>query len=297
MLPEDFIKKRAKKVVDSGMNIPLAELTEAIETNEKLDALISKEVVIPPPPKELRTMLEGVLSRLDTLTEEIKKKEELEYDLQIDDETREKLTGKTGEKGERGDRGEKGEDGRTPGVDDIKAAVEAILPSKEALKTVTDTPEIIRDKLETLDGDNRLDFRAIKGFNKEGLTKEILDLIPFRSGGGVRSVVSSDGSVNITSSMANGSGIVDISVSGGVGNTFETVIRDLNCYPAAITYNSDNRIDTIVYTVPSGTITQTISYLGSSVNTMVLSGDTPSGIDLTKTFSYSGINISSIAYS
>lgn len=52
-----MIKKRARKVVDAGMNIPLANLTEAIDTNEKLDALLSKDIVIP---EEIEISLEGV---------------------------------------------------------------------------------------------------------------------------------------------------------------------------------------------------------------------------------------------
>lgn len=42
-LPDGIIKKRAQKVVDAGMNIPLAQLTENILTNDKLDELIAKE--------------------------------------------------------------------------------------------------------------------------------------------------------------------------------------------------------------------------------------------------------------
>ena len=57
---DDKIKKRAKKVVDAGMNIPLANLTEAIDTNEKLDALLSKDIIIPPIPEEIEITLEGV---------------------------------------------------------------------------------------------------------------------------------------------------------------------------------------------------------------------------------------------
>jgi len=57
---DDKTKKRARKVVDAGMNIPLANLTESIETNEKLDALLSKEIVIPPLPEEIEITLEGV---------------------------------------------------------------------------------------------------------------------------------------------------------------------------------------------------------------------------------------------
>lgn len=49
MQPEDFKVRRAKKVVDAGMNIPLAQLTESIQTNEKLDALLAKESIEIPP--------------------------------------------------------------------------------------------------------------------------------------------------------------------------------------------------------------------------------------------------------
>lgn len=50
--PEGIIKKRAQKVVDAGMNIPLAQLTESIHLNDKLDALLSKEdIVIPEYPE------------------------------------------------------------------------------------------------------------------------------------------------------------------------------------------------------------------------------------------------------
>lgn len=43
MLPDGLIKRRAKKIVDAGMSMPLAHLTEQISTNDKLDALLSKE--------------------------------------------------------------------------------------------------------------------------------------------------------------------------------------------------------------------------------------------------------------
>ena len=51
MRPDDFIKRRAKKVVDAGMSIPLANLAEQMDTNDKLNILISKEVVFPEIPE------------------------------------------------------------------------------------------------------------------------------------------------------------------------------------------------------------------------------------------------------
>lgn len=41
MIPDDSIKRRAKKVVDAG-SVPLAHFMEAIDTNDKLEALLNK---------------------------------------------------------------------------------------------------------------------------------------------------------------------------------------------------------------------------------------------------------------
>ena len=86
MTPDDLIRKRARKIVDAG-DVPKATLQESITLNEKVDALI----------------------------EEVKKKELLEYDLQIDEDARLHLKGDkgdTGEKGEKGDTGDVGPEGK-----------------------------------------------------------------------------------------------------------------------------------------------------------------------------------------
>ena len=86
MTPDDLIRKRARKIVDAG-DVPKATLQESITLNAKVDALI----------------------------EEVKKKDLLEYDLQIDEDARLHLKGDkgdTGEKGEKGDTGDVGPEGK-----------------------------------------------------------------------------------------------------------------------------------------------------------------------------------------
>lgn len=130
MTPDSNIVKRAKKVVDAGMNIPLAQLTESIQTNEKLDALLAKESIEIPPFPEFPELPEypteisisnlpevqkveitnlpnekddkEVKNLLKELVAEVKKKEQYAYDIEIDPTLKEEL------------RGEDGIDGKTP---------------------------------------------------------------------------------------------------------------------------------------------------------------------------------------
>ena len=87
-----------------------------------------------------------------------------------------------------------------------------------------------------------------------------------------------------------------INATGGVSETFESVLRNIKSYDCTVNYSS-NKISTIVYTTGTGTITETVNYSGDVITSIVLSGDTPSGIDLTKSFNYTGTNITSFTYS
>lgn len=78
--------------------------------------------------------------------------------------------------------------------------------------------------------------------------------------------------------------------------TFETISRNLSAYPYTLNYTS-NILTSIVYTLPLGTITKTFNYTMGQLTSIVLSGDTPSGIDLTKTLNYTGNDLTSITYS
>ena len=82
----------------------------------------------------------------------------------------------------------------------------------------------------------------------------------------------------------------------GVQDTFETVSKNLKAYPASFNYTS-GVLTSIVYTLPSGTITKTLNYTSGILTSIVLSGNTPSGIDLTKTLGYTGGGLTSITYS
>lgn len=84
---------------------------------------------------------------------------------------------------------------------------------------------------------------------------------------------------------------------GGLGDSYETVSQNLVAYDYSITYTGGGDIDFVEYDLGGGlTITKTFNYSGSDISSIVLSGDTPSGVDLTKTFTLSGGDITSVAY-
>lgn len=144
MTPDDSIKKRARKVVDAG-SVTLAHLQESIETNEKLDALINKpDIEMPEPPEEMVVSnfpevqkVEVInlpeekddteqLALLKEISQELKKKEEYAYDIEIDATLKEQL------------RGEKGKDG-VDGIDGLQGT-----PGKDGSP---DTPDQVVDKI------------------------------------------------------------------------------------------------------------------------------------------------------
>jgi hypothetical protein len=82
-----------------------------------------------------------------------------------------------------------------------------------------------------------------------------------------------------------------------LATTFETINKNLSAYPAQINYNQSGDLSTIVFTIPSGTITKTFNYTGADLTSIVLSGSTPSGINLTKSFAYTNGNLTGVSYS
>jgi hypothetical protein len=86
-------------------------------------------------------------------------------------------------------------------------------------------------------------------------------------------------------------------VSGGLAEAFETVSKNLKSYPYVITYNGDD-INYITYNLGGGdAIVKTFHYTIGVLTSIVLSGDTPLGITLTKTLSYTGDDLTSVVYS
>ena len=102
-------------------------------------------------------------------------------------------------------------------------------------------------------------------------------------------------STTTTGNLPTDSNYWQVLLDPAIKEEFETVNKNLKSLPYSITYTG-NKVSSIAYTLPSGTITKTLNYTGNKINTIVLSGDTPTGINLTKTFTYTGNKITSVAY-
>lgn len=100
---------------------------------------------------------------------------------------------------------------------------------------------------------------------------------------------------NVTLTYDDGSNTLTIAASGGGGaaDSFETVNKNLSAADATFSY-SGGQIDSIAYV---NGITKTFTYGPDGPTTIVLSGSTPGGIDLTKTLAYSAGQLSSFTYS
>lgn len=156
--PDDSIRELARKtarsIVDHG-SVPMATLKESIILQEKVDTLLNKpDVVIPEYPEIPEVDLSPIEEKIDEILAETKKKDLLEYDLQIDDKTRKKL------KGDKGDTGLPGKDG-VNGVDG-KDGINGI-DGKDGVEI---SPEEVVSKLESLKDEKRLSVKAIKGLDE-----------------------------------------------------------------------------------------------------------------------------------
>lgn len=107
-----------------------------------------------------------------------------------------------------------GEDGKN-GVDGKDGK-----PGENGKDGSSDTPIQIVEKLESLAEENRLDVSAIRGL--ESFIKKFMPTFSRGggNGGGVQSIISSNGSVGISSTGAKGKGVVDLSVLGGGGGNY-----------------------------------------------------------------------------
>lgn len=83
--------------------------------------------------------------------------------------------------------------------------------------------------------------------------------------------------------------------SGGA-STFETVSKNIRAWDATYAYTGD-QLTTITYTDGASTIVKTFNYTLEKLTSLVLTGDTPSGIDLTKTLLYTGDKLTGASYS
>lgn len=166
----------------------------------------------------------------------------------------------------------KGEDGKDGVVDysTVKDIATPIIESKyrqiksELKKIETDlyktireskSPELtatqIRNKLESLSGNDRLSAKAIKGLEK------FVGIVIAQSGGG------------------------GVDLSNYLQNSFETYSKNLKSYPYTIA-DTSSTVTTITYSTGSGTIIKTITEVSPAVTTIVFSGDYPAGLPTTK---------------
>lgn len=215
--------KIAQKVARNNKNINEAQLDVELDILDTLNAIKENTTEKPEKetPEEVVMDLSPLVKSIETLTEEVKKKsqeEDTSYDLEISEEDRAKL---------KGDKGEKGEAGRTPTKAELQELIRELAPefkiSEEDLTRLVAGMEFVgvtQDKQKELEGllmSISGEIEALKSFDKEEFSKElitkVLGFIPSRSGGGVTSAVSSDGSVIISSSMAKGKGVIDISAT------------------------------------------------------------------------------------
>lgn len=169
-----------------------------------------------------------------------------------------------GEKGDKGDQGERGTDGKDgkDGVDgkDGKDGKDGV-DGKDGKDGSPDTPVQVRDKLETLTGDERLDAKAIRGLEDEieKLRKEISS-IP--RGTATRSAQSTlfhdmssqtDGS-NMTFTMPkNLAGVI-------IGSDFPTVLMEGNGFTMNAT-----RTQATLTTVHAPSSGSQLVFLGRSI--------------------------------
>lgn len=80
--------------------------------------------------------------------------------------------------------------------------------------------------------------------------------------------------------------------------TFESVSQNLKAHPATLTYDGGGNVTAITYDLGGGSsIVKTLTYTGSNVTSITLSGDTPGGITLTKTLAYTGGSVTGWSYS
>lgn len=271
-----MIKRRAKKIVDSGAlspnSLPLATLSETIIVNDNLEALTEAiksipSVVIPESveisnlqeyPSEMAISNLPEVQRVEIvnhqeddketqkllkeLVAEVKKKEQYAYDIEIDPTLKEQL------------KGEKGEDG--------KDGVEI-------------TPEEVVSKLESLEEEARLDVSAIKGVDEFVQSK-------------VEGIKTSRGGLSRATADT-----LYTPIGVAIESSFETVSSNLSNYDNTLNYNGSGDITDIVY---SNGVTKTFNYTGADITSIVLSGSTPNGIELIKTLTYTNGDVTGITY-
>lgn len=107
--------------------------------------------------------------------------------------------------------------------------------------------------------------------------------------------VASTGSVNVnvSDSTALNVTVSGVAASASAQETFESVSKNIKSWDANFSY-AGSTLASISYVNGSQNIVKSFSYSLGKLTQIVLSGDTPNTIELTKSIAYSGLSISSI---
>lgn len=238
----------------------------------KLDELVSAVKDIPQTeiPEQKEVNIDKTNELLNELISEVKKKSE--YEVEIDDETRERL------RGLQGIQGIQGKQGRSGSRDTAEQVKEKLLRAGLSYDELDNVPDI-----------NKVINLAISSHKQSSKTYSLTELDDVNITDPTNAQVLKWNAT--TNKWENGT----VS-SGGGSETFETVSKNLKAYPYQISYSGGN-IATITYDLGGGSeIIKTFGYTSGDVTSVTLSGNTPSGIDLVKTISYSGGNVAIISY-
>jgi len=96
--------------------------------------------------------------------------------------------------------------------------------------------------------------------------------------------------VNVTTGLQGPPGI-------GVDQSFEVTSKNLKAYPAALTW-TNGQLTSMEYSLGGGlSVTKTLNYSGGQLDSIVLSGDTPGGINLTKSLTWVNGTLTEVSYS
>ena len=92
-------------------------------------------------------------------------------------------------------------------------------------------------------------------------------------------------------------GEAQASTTEGIEEAFESVARNLSSFPYALSYNNDE-LSFITYSMGGGKeVVKSFNYIDGVLTSIVLSGNTPNSIALTKTFAYEGDSLTGVTYS
>lgn len=277
--PEKKRKDLLKLAEAGGTDKELALLDKIHDLEDKFDETVSKIKESVP---DLVDLLKDVRGR--------------------DGEDGESIVGPKGDKGDRGERGPEGKqgpqgipgkEGKTPLPGELKALIEPLIPQVVAIDEIALANSIqadiesklpalgkaVRDALELLNGDDRLDITALRGIEElKNLIDGAVQKAGVKSGWGAHPLtIQQSGTtkakvarvINFTGATVsiNASGVITVAITGGTGYTKETPTGTINGSNKTFTVTS-----TPVYIVVDGaTYFENDGYtiVGTTVTTVV----------------------------